>query len=215
MEKEIEMVLEKNEKILWSGKPDLKAAVLKSFLGVIIILIIAGFFYFSTSNPTTCTINGQERPPEDCASFISPIAIILFILALLTPIFAYFYAKITTYVVSNKRLLIKSGFIGADIRSIYYDQIRSVFVNVDLFGKLLNTGTILIDTGRITQTDKGSKTVYDRFENIKNPYDVYRIIQSVLSDRKEGLHSGRADFESNKEDYKKYVQETERMRRNV
>ncbi len=213
MEKEVSMVLEDDEKVLWEGKPDLKAAVIKSFLGVILVLVIAAFFLYPT--PTSCTINGQERPPEDCVSFTSNFGILLFILAVVMPIFAYFYAKVTQYVVSNKRLLIKSGFIGADIRSIYYDQIRSVFVNVDLIGKILNTGSVLIDTGRITQTDKGSKTVYDRFNNIKNPYEVYKIIQSVLSDRKESLHSGRADYEHNRDDYKKYVRYTERMKREL
>ena len=102
------------------------------------------------------------------------------------------------------------------MRSVYYDQIRSVFVNVGIIGKIFGTGSVMIDTGRITQSSKGrSKQIYDRFSNIKNPYEVYKFVQTQLSNRKEGLGSGRADFEGNKGRYKDYEQETERFRREV
>ena len=40
-------------------------------------------------------------------------------------------------------------------------------------------------------------------------------MQMGLSSRKEGVNSGRADFESNKEDYKNFIQETEKMKRDI
>ena len=98
------------------------------------------------------------------------------------PLVVYSFQKVTNYVITNKRLIIKSGLIGADIRSIYYDQIRSAFVKVSLIGKIFGTGTILIDTGRITQSGRrrGSKTAYDRFRFIPSPYEVYKLMQKGL-----------------------------------
>jgi len=95
--------------------------------------------------------------------------------------------------------LIKSGLIGADVRSVYYDQIKNINVDVGIIGKILGTGSVLIDTGRIQQSRRGmSKPDYDRFANIKTPYEVYKLVQQRLSTRKESLYSGRADKESNK-----------------
>ena len=70
--------------------------------------------------------------------------------------------------------------IGADIRSVYYDQIRSVYVVVGLVGKIFGTGTIKIDTGRTKSYKKNNRSVthYDKISNIKNPYEVYKIIQT-------------------------------------
>jgi len=213
MEQEIQTILEDNEQIIWEGKQDLKSAIISSLTGMIFLFIFGALFQFMTSGTGTCTINGQIRPAEACAGIGNYISYGLFALALLIPITSFLRYKVTRYIISNKRILLKSGLIGADMRSIYYDQVKSAFVNVGLVGKIFGTGSILIDTGRITQTKNGSRADYDRFSNINNPYEVYKTLQDRLSNRKEGLHSGRADFESNHEEYKDYIQETERMKR--
>ena len=213
-EKEIQAVLESNEKIEWDGKQDLKSSFVAGFVGLSFFFLFGLIFYLvSNSGSGTCTINGVVRPLEDCAGFGNYIAYGLFVLAGLSPLIIYLRYKVTHYLITSKRLLLKSGLIGADMRSIYYDQIKSAFVNVGLIGKIFGTGSILIDTGRITQTKNGSKTDYDRFSNIKDPYGVYKILQSKLSGRKEGLHSGRADHESNQKEYKEHIQKTERYKK--
>jgi uncharacterized membrane protein YdbT with pleckstrin-like domain len=209
-ETEIQTILERNEKVIWDGKMDLKSTMISGFVGLAFLLIIGYIFFFiSSSDSGTCTINGVVRPVEDCAGVGSYVAYILFLLALLTPLFTYLRYKVTHYVITDKRLLLKAGLIGADMRSVYYDQVKSAFVNVGLIGKIFGTGTILLDTGRITQTKNGSKPQYDKFSNIKNPYEVYKILQSKLSSRKEGLHSGRADHESNQKAYREHIRKTE------
>ncbi len=218
MEKEIQSILEKEEKVLWKGKQDLKSTMIMALFGSVTLLIIAGFLFFATgdSEAMKCTINGVEKIGEDCANVISVAPLVLLGFAILSLIMGYLSYKVTRYVITDKRLLIKSGLIGADMRSIYYDQIKSVFVNVGVIGKIFGTGSILIDTGMVTRTQKGgTKVVYVKFSNINDPYGVYKFTQEGLSSRKEGLHSGRADFESNKEGHKDFIQETERIRRRV
>ena len=217
MNQDIQNILEENEKVLWSGKPDLKSLLVFSlFFTAIGIAIIALILLNLDSETIQCTTNGVKKVGFECARVTYIICGVLFFISCLIPILSYLFYKVTDYLVTNKRIIIKTGFIGADMRSIYYDQVRSAFVNVGLVGKLFGTGTILIDTGRITQSRKrGSKTAYDSFRFIKNPYQVYKFVQKGLSSRKEGMHSGRADFESNLEGYKDFVQETEKMKRDI
>ncbi len=213
---EIQSVLEKTEKIIWSGKQDLASAMVKSIFAMILMIGVGVIISLVTGNPSgTCKINGVVRPAAECGKMASYFAYALIGIGILLPLGAYLQYRVTRYVITSKRVLLKSGLIGADMRSIYYDQIKSAFVDVGIIGKIFGTGTIKIDTGRITQTKNGSRTVYDRFDNIKTPYDVYKFLQDNLSSRKEGLHSGRSDFEGNKQKHKEYVQETERYRRSA
>jgi hypothetical protein len=213
MNQDIMHLLEPKETVLWNGKPDLKSLLFLAILCSIMIMSIAAILFFNIEPIATRKNTNLGANPKSVLSIISGV---FFFIALLTPLIVYSFYKVTIYVITNKRLIIKSGFIGADIRSVYYDQIRSAFVNVGLVGKLFGTGTILIDTGRITQSRKrGSKTAYDRFRFIKKPYQVYKFVQKGLSSRKEGMHSGRADYESNLEGYKDFVQETEKMKRGI
>ena len=213
---EIQSVLEKTEKVIWSGKQDLASAMIKSIFAMVLMIGAGVLINMVTGNPSgTCKINGVVRPAAECGKMASYFAYALIGLGIFVPLGAYLSYRVTRYVITSKRILLKSGLIGADMRSIYYDQVKSAFVDVGIVGKIFGSGTIKIDTGRITQTKNGSRTVYDRFDNIKTPYDVYKLLQDNLSSRKEGLHSGRSDFEGNKQKHKDYIQETERYKRSA
>lgn len=213
MNPEILHILEPEEKILWNGKPDLKSLLTLAFIISAILLIVAFMLFFNMDAAASHKTTKLGDNPKQVINYI----FIGFVgLSIIIPIAFYIFYKVTDYLVSDKRIIIKTGTIGADMRSIYYDQVRSAFVKVGLIGKIYNTGSILFDTGRITQSGKrGSKTVYDRFRNINLPYNVYKFVQMGLSSRKEGVNSGRADFESNNEAYKKFIQETEKMKKEV
>ncbi len=213
MNQDILHILEPEEKVIWNSKPDLKSLLFSAILCSLLIICVASLLYFNLEPIASHKNTNLGANPKRVFTLISEI---LLFISFLIPLIVYSFYKVTDYAVTQKRLIIKSGLIGADIRSIYYDQIRSVFINVGLIGKLFGTGTILIDTGRITQSGKrGSKTAYDRFRFIENPYGVYKLVQKGLSSRKEGMQSGRADFESNLDDYKDFVQETEKMKRDI
>ncbi|MDD2565453.1 MAG: PH domain-containing protein [Candidatus Gracilibacteria bacterium] len=213
----IDSILENNEKVIWKGKQDFKTIMVSSLIGAVIFIIVGYiiYYYSNTNIVSNCVINGKPGTPEECKSIGMKISYGFFVFSLFIPFFSFLYYKVTEYAVTDKRLLIKSGLIGADIISIYYDQIKSIFVNVGLTGKIFGTGSIFVDTGKISQTKDGTKISYDKFSNILKPYDIYKIIQENLSNNKESLHSGRADFESNKEEYKNFIQETEKLKNNL
>lgn len=196
MESTIQNVLEQNEEVKWEGKQDLTTAIVVSLVSVIFLVIAGLFFYFTGSGSEgTCTVNGVVRPMAECNSLALKVSYVFFVLAILAPMFSYWRYRVTYYLVTNKRLMIKSGFIGADINSIYYDRVHSVLVNVGVIGKIFSTGNVLIDTGKSTVThnkdNHSTQIVYDRFVGIKNPYDVYKIVQEILNQNKKDLYGGK------------------------
>jgi len=127
----------------------------------------------------------------------------------------FFVNVVKEYGITNKRVIIKSGIIGTDYKSIYFDQIKNLVVNVGLIGVIFKVGTVKIDIGKTETYSSGgvrigaiqhhnvrTRTMYDNLKYINQPYQVYKYLQKTLSHRKESLYSGRADKESNPEYYK-------------
>lgn len=203
--KHLQQILESKENVVWEGRQHLVSAMLSTLFGFILIFGMGLVFYFvMSSGGGECLINDRPASPDECARMGKLISYGLFAVAVFILVGGYMMYKVTVYAITDKRLLIKSGLIGADIRSIYFDQVKTAFVDVGIIGRIFGTGTIKIDTGRMTSSDKGNiRTQYDMFKYIQKPYEVFTHIQGYLSGRKESLYSGRADREHNSEAYKK------------
>lgn len=178
MNSNINSILENGEVITWRGKVSRKVLNFGLILGFLAWLLFSGFLLII--------------PP---ANELLAILASLVLLAVNIIKFSVDYVKVFT--ITDKRIIIKSGIIGTDYNSIYFTEIKTVNVRVDLIDKIFAVGTINIDTGKVeTVTNKNqskTQTAYDRLVSIDNPYEVYKILQSNLSGRQESLYSGRAD----------------------
>jgi len=205
MDSVLNSMIEKDEKILWIGKGDMISTIMHTMGFIVLFTAIGSLLYFVLGNleSGTCRIMGKIRPVEECNAMVRNISLIFFGIATLIPILTFFGFKATEYAISNKRFILKSGIIGADIRSVYYDQIRSIYVVVGLVGRIFGTGTIKIDTGRTKSYKKNNQSVthYDKISNINNPYEVYKIIQNNIAESKENIDSGNNDISSDKNDF--------------
>ncbi len=205
MDSVLNSIIEKDEKILWNGRGDLMSTIMHTIGFIALFAAIGSLLYFVLGNleSGTCTIGGRRRPVEECNAMAQNISYIFFGIAALIPILTFFGFKATEYTISDKRFILKSGMIGADIRSVYYDQIRSVYVVVGLVGKIFGTGTIKIDTGRTKSHKRNNRsaTHYDKISNIKNPYEVYKILQSNISESKENIDSNNNDLSNDTNDF--------------
>ena len=162
MKKYLSLILEPNEIILWRGKPETKTLCVFTIFLIIVFLSISVLIFWQ-SNQLACLISELTTKDGACIKSLNILGFVFAILTFITPFVMYVYYRITEYGVTNKRILIRTGLIGADIRSLYFEQIRSIFINTSILGKLLGTGTILIDTGRLKKrTIKGSPVVYDK-----------------------------------------------------
>jgi len=205
----IDNILEKSEQKKWEGKINRKVMVTGLIFGLIIVIGISSFFF--AKETINYTSNGT---PKQISGFLIGIGIL--IIGLLIVILNFFSNFVVEYAITNKRVIIKSGLIGTDYKSIYFEQINQVVIDVGLIGKIFGTGNLKIDTGKTETYSSGSgtrvgkvqyqnirtRTMYDILKNIDNPYDVYGIIQPSVTGRRESLYSGRADRESNPQYYK-------------
>jgi membrane protein YdbS with pleckstrin-like domain len=196
MNAEINSILENQETITWQGKISRKPLMAVYWVAVAIILIVS-IFLFSQSS-INYTSNGK---PSQASGVM--FGFLVLIGGIGTSSLALWAQLVKEYAITSKRVLIKSGIIGTDFKSIYFNEIKNIMVDVGVVGKIFSVGTIKIDLGRTETYSSGgmnsnrigqirTRAVYDNLTFIESPYEIYKVIQSALSGRLESLYSGKA-----------------------
>lgn len=90
----------------------------------------------------------------------------------------------TFYGCSNRRLLIKTGAIGTDIKTYDYDSISNLEVTVGPVEGMLGVGSIRFNTGQVVNGSNGSRSVTSSFRGIAEPYGVFKKIKQTAMDTK-------------------------------
>lgn len=172
----IDDILNSDEQILWRGKPNRKAYIFGSIFsmmpiallwllvdcGIIVAMIATGAF----SNMNIGLILG----------------LVAFFAVHLMPVWIWFGNIISAtrsyknleYAFTNKRIIIKSGFIGIDFKNIYYSEIHSVNLKVGPIDKILKVGDIYI------RSNNKSQVLFD----IPDPYFITQKLQEIVIDIK-------------------------------
>ena len=125
----MENVLDPNETVLWSGKPEKKALILPDFFGgtlmALFFLAVASVF-----------LNVAVLMP---AVILFPVAIALIVVP---PIWQYRKTSQAEYLITNQRLIIKSGITKQDVWFSELDKIKDIKVKIGFTDKLLGTGKL-------------------------------------------------------------------------
>ncbi len=153
-------VLDDDEKVFWAQKPDILSYLFSSvqfFLPM--IALIAGFRLGVFSHA------GQ---------WLESGVILCLVIAL-----GYLYLRYrnTFYVLTNKRSIISSGFLGIDFTSIDHAKVTDLFLNVSLIDRLLGCGSVRIHTAS-TQPTRHLNHIKG-FVGINDPYESYKLIKSL------------------------------------
>ena len=163
--REIDKILNEDEKVLWEGKPVFWPYFLGSLFGMIVVVI---FFIL-----------------------IPLLFLILFGFLIIVAIFALVYAllvyKNLHYAITDKRVIFQGGLIGRDFQTIDFDQVTNAEVNVDIVDKIFggNTGTIIIQSaGMFTQTKLVPIPKPVLLSHIPNPYEVFKFFKKASFDVK-------------------------------
>lgn len=171
-------ILDRNETLLWSGRPH-AAPFYLSGVPFLILGLLWGAFDFGFIRQ----IHGSSGAQSFNAMLIP------FFLLHLAPLWLsvgnVFRLLIvypnTCYALTNRRVLIRGGFWGASFQSIDYDRIQEADVTVGPVERMLNLGSIKIFSGR---TNSKGANLYDRFIGIDHPYDIYKQLKEVSVDIK-------------------------------
>jgi len=171
-------VKDDDEEFVWVGEPVFLPFLCSGIPFLILGLLWGAFDYFGFIQHLG---SAKNSPPP---GFIIPFfALHLFpfwgsILNMLRLVLVH---KNTFYAITNKRLMLRSGFWGIDFNAIDYDKIADIQVNVNPLENMLGVGTIRISSGKVTS--KGNPLT-DNFIAVKNPYDVFKKIKTVMVDVK-------------------------------
>ena len=170
--RELDKVLDQNEKVFWEGKPKFWPFFLSGFL----VVTFAIFLVMSGPLISSGISSGNY-------SFIFlPYFWIGVGFLFGGPIYQALVYRYTYYGITNKRVLIQKGLIGRDFEMVDFDQVTNAEVNIGFLDKLFGggSGSILISTaGSFTYTRRGAVQKPYTIRNIGNPYNVFRFFKKV------------------------------------
>lgn len=155
-------VLDDDEEVFWAEKPDLMSFAVSSFSLVFPLAILVAVIRLRS-----------DIVPS--ASFY-PLAI-----ALIALVSTYIYLRYrnTFYVLTNKRSIISTGVLGIDFTSIDHAKVTDLFLSVTLIDRVLNCGSIRIQTASSSSPGQLHLNNIKGFIGIANPYETYRLIKSL------------------------------------
>lgn len=164
-------ILDTDEKILWEGRPTFLPFIANGLplLGFGILWGIMDYAF----------IKNSAAAPGSMAAFLLP-----FFVLHLAPLWIGIFNMIklflvfnnTHYSITNKRIILRSGFWGIDFKSADYDKIMDLRVDVNPIENMFGVGSIKINTGL---TGNKGTPVYDSLTAITNPYEVFKKIKTV------------------------------------
>lgn len=177
--------LDVNENVLWRDKPVKMAFFLPALGGVFFALFFLAF-------ASIWLVAGVPL-------LASPIVIAIpaaIILGIFIPLWQYLRGQRSEYVITDKRVIIRSGAIGRSFRFIELGKIQEAHVKIGLVDRWFKTGSIIILTATSALTSgniggdliawKGGPLphIIPNISTIRKPYDVQKIIQDAIQDYK-------------------------------
>lgn len=174
-------ILGREEKLLWSGRPDL-IPFLASGLPYLATGLAWGAFYYLVFMRRAESVDLQ-----------SLLTMLMFTMPTWASLFNMGKLAVThhntRYGLTDRRVLLRSGFIGIDFKSIDHDKIQDLEVRVSPIERMFGVGTIEAYSGRMVQNAEGGPTkATDKLIAIRDPYAVFTRIKTVSLDVKSDLN---------------------------
>lgn len=181
--KELNKIIEDDEKILWEGKPNFMPFF---FRGVWASLPIGTAFLVAG---VLILISSYGKFVDNLTSFLIslPFLFVGSIIGIYWPLLRIWIYKHTYYGITNKRTIFQTGIIGRDFEILDFDKITNTQVNVGVFDKLFSksSGSILISSSGDYSVNLYSHLPINRtLSNIPNPYEVFKFFKKVSYDVK-------------------------------
>lgn len=188
MKEMFDLILDRDEEIIKVYKPNKKRYVtLQVMVMGLLNLIIGGAALVAAILGFSGVITIIEEGVNDTLAFsFAMVAIAIFFLLLFGLVWLVLSVqyKKTFYAFSNKRILIRTGFIGVDFTVLEMKLIGSTSISVGLLDKFItpNTGTIRFGSNSTPIGGSGNQGQLGGlvFKSIENAYETYREIKEVV-----------------------------------
>ncbi len=168
-----------DERVLWQGKPLKMPFILPGLATIpfgLIFMVFSVFWMFGAS---------QAGGPFWLFGLVFFFAaLVLCFGGTARQVLAY---RNTEYVITNRRVIARTGAIGVDTRFVSLDKIQEIYVQVGFADKLFGTGTLNVNTAGFVVLDRGRSFSRPSLVALKDPYDVQKLLQEAIeAKRKEG-----------------------------
>lgn len=161
-------IIDKNETILKIYAPNKGRA----WLSAILMMILIGIFFIPI---TIGTMAESAYLGLGIMIGVYVVAIVLII------IFETLWLNKTKFAVTNKRILIRTGFIGVDYKSLDFTMLSALTVSVNILDKIKrNTGTISF--GSMASPMVNNTASKFSFSFIRDPYKTYKEIKEIIDE---------------------------------
>lgn len=178
---EFSSLLMPDETIIWSGKPKKNAYVLNRSMTMMPFALI--WLLFDGTFIVTFLKTGIQGQMGGMA-----FALIGFFVIHLMPVWIWLGNIITAgarwknteYAVTDKRIIIRSGFIGYEYQNIYYKEITDVHLHVGLIDRILHVGDIMICLP--SRGSGNTKSPHLGIIDIENAESVFKQVQKAILD---------------------------------
>ena len=171
------------ERVLFSTRPRFSQSVASAYLRLIILFLLLYFFTtiirylaaIQTQISTLLTIPFVEWSTD--------VLLLIIALLFLSLIWTYLSWKSTCYILTNKRVMIKSGIISKKNVYMHFNKIQDVQVSQGFTQRISSAGDIEIFGGRdrtslilenIPNPDKFETLLNDKIENIPQDYETQK-----------------------------------------
>ena len=173
-------VLEKNEQVLKVIKPNKFKLIfywmINTFWINLWIAIIGILPIVSTD------LENNTHTPWGYYMITVAIILVVFVVA---AILAYVYYKNCYYAYTNARILIRTGIVGIDYKSLDMRYVGALNVRVGFWDKILKQETGTITFGSMSSPMSSSKAVGYNFAHVEKPYELYKEMKQVVEEVKE------------------------------
>lgn len=171
-------ILDNDEIIKYCYLPSKKKLYVSNFFIIsLIMLFICGFMSLAMFVP--------EEGMEPLSAVYAVVPVGIFVVALLlTWFFTVLYVKKVTYALTNKRIIIRTGIIGVDFKSLDLKSIGATEVYVSFLDKLLGNKTGSIRFGSMSSPINGTNNIPYSFSNILQPYATYKLLKEEIEKAK-------------------------------
>lgn len=127
-------------------------------------------FEFIESSLSSININSQTLSGDIITLIKILILVFVFIILPIIIIYNAWYIKISNeFILTDKRLIVKRGWLNTHIKTIYYNRITDMSIRQTLLEKIIKTGTLSISTA-------GSDGYEAILLHIKSPYKIKKIL---------------------------------------
>lgn len=180
----LERLLNGEERILWSGRPVMKAFVLPALASIPFGLFFLAFAVFWMANA-----------PVSASSFFlifgAVFILVAIAIALGPSLWQLLRYRNTEYMITDKRILTQTGAIGLDTRFVDFDKIQEVYVKIGVFDRLFGTGSLYAMTAgspafgpSMGPYQYGFGGMYGGLRPslaaLKKPYEVQKLLQEAV-----------------------------------